>query len=149
MLAIAMKVLMLSTSSFLLIACLLPSDQPTSGRAGALGLQRSKHQSVSKQDLQKVESDCSKGELNRVALEIPLIAYPPAARQKNVRGRVAIKVFINESGDVYHAVVMNGPALLRKAALRSALGAKFKPFIEDNTARKCAGILNYTFNTPD
>jgi TonB family protein len=84
-----------------------------------------------------------------VALEIPLVAYPPEARRKKISGTVTIKVFVNESGDVYEAMGANGPASLRKAALGSARGAKFPPFILGDKPTKCAGILIYTFNQPN
>jgi len=148
MLSIAMRVLLLTSACSLFIASLFAGSRATP-QGARTELWQARRPTVSKQDLERVESGCYKGDLNSIALEIPLVAYPRDARQKNVSGKVAIKVFVNERGDVYHTEAVDGPALLRKAALRSARDAKFKPFIKDDQPGKCAGILNYTFNKPD
>ncbi len=131
------------------IASLFPPNRAGATSASAAELQQPKRRAFSKQDVERVETDCYMGDFNSIALEIPLVAYPREARRKEVSGKVAVKVFVNESGDVYHAVAVDGPALLRKAAFLLVRIAKFKPFIQEDKPTQCAGILNYTFNKPD
>jgi len=104
---------------------------------------------VTKRDLERVEAGCSKGTLNELALKLPFPGYPIEAARKNIGGKVTIKVFVDERGSVYHAMAIDGPSLLRKAALRSARGAKFAPFMKDDQPIKCSGNLIYTFNPPN
>ena len=63
--------------------------------------QRSAKTRTSRAQLTAVESACFKGVLNAVALKLPLIAYPREAWRRGIGGKVTIKVFVNETGDVY------------------------------------------------
>lgn len=92
-----------------------------------------------------VESSCSKGNLNQVALRMGLANYPPKARRKQVGGKVTVKVYINESGDVYYAVPIDGPKLLRASAASAASWSRFVPFEANGVPVKCAGLLVYNF----
>jgi Gram-negative bacterial TonB protein C-terminal len=92
-----------------------------------------------------VESSCSRGKLNEVALRMGLGHYPSKARRKHVGGKVTVKVYINESGDVYHAVPMDGPKLLRASAASAASWSRFVPFETNGVPVKCAGLLVYNF----
>jgi hypothetical protein len=98
-----------------------------------------------KQHLALIESNCTEGVLNKVALHIGIAAYPPKARQKHVGGKVTVKVYINEGGDVYYTVPIDGPKLLRAAAASAASSSKFVPFEIGNRPVKCAGLLVYNF----
>ena len=118
------------------------------GNAHAVSQRRAKTM-TSRAQLAAVESACFKGELNSVALKLPLIAYPREASRRGIGGKVTIKVFVNETGDVYYASVVDGSQLLRKRALESARAAKFRPFTQDDKPIKCAGHLVYTFNPPE
>jgi outer membrane biosynthesis protein TonB len=92
-----------------------------------------------------VEHSCSKGNLNQVALRMGLGHYPPKARRRHVGGKVTVKVYINESGDVYHAVPIDGPKLLRASAANAASSSRFAPFEANGVPVKCAGVLVYNF----
>ena len=105
----------------------------------------SKSRKPTRKQLAAVEANCSKGDLNRVALHMGLAAYPPKARQKHVSGNVTIKVYINELGDVYYAVPIDGPKLLHNAALSAASFSRFAPFEIDYKPVKCVGLLTYNF----
>ena len=72
-----------------------------------------------------------------------LAAYPRKAR--HVGGKVTVKVYINESGDVYHAVPIDGPKLLRASAASAASWSRFAPFEVNGVPVKCAGFLVYTY----
>lgn len=103
---------------------------------------------LKKRDLETVEAACYKEKLNNLALTLPLLTYPPEAARKKIGGKVTVKVFIDEHGEVYYALPVDGPSLLRKAALRSARKATFAPFTKDDSPIKCSGNLVYTFNAP-
>ena len=96
-----------------------------------------------RKQLALVESSCSKGNLNQVASRMGLAAYPPKAR--HVGGKVTVKVYINESGNVYHAVPIDGPKLLRASAASAASWSKFVPFEANGVPVKCAGLLVYNY----
>ena len=90
------------------------------------------------------------GEVNKKALKLPLIAYPPAARAAGVHGIVKVRVWINKKGDVARASFVSGPRLLRRVAIESARGAKFPPNLGDcPLCRYVTGVLVYTFVKQD
>jgi outer membrane biosynthesis protein TonB len=99
----------------------------------------------SSKQLALVESSCSKGNLNQVALRMGIGNYPAKAWRRHVGGKVTVKVYINESGDVYHAVPIDGPKLLRASAARAASWSRFVPFEANGLPVKCAGLLVYNF----
>jgi TonB family protein len=111
--------------------------------------QKQRRSSVTEANLKKIEAECYKDNLNPVALRLPFIAYPREAWRKKIGGKVTVKVYVNEIGDVYHATATEGPSSLRKPALRFAREAKFAPFTKDGKPTKCAGLLTITFNAPE
>src|ERR1044072_7753330 len=97
-------------------------------------------------ELASVESNCSKGVLNGVALHVGIPSYPLQARRNHVSGKVKVKIYINEKGDVYYALAEQGPVLLRRSAVEAAYHVSFAPFKSDEKPIKCSGFLVYTFN---
>lgn len=132
----------------LIVVALSIGNQPrlSPGKKDSAANQRSS--STKNRDLERVEADCYHESLNSLALKLPLVTYPPEAVRKKIGGKVTVKVFVDEQGDVYYAISVAGPPVLRKAALRSARKAKFKPFMRNDSPIKCAGNLIYTFNAP-
>jgi hypothetical protein len=98
-----------------------------------------------RKQLALVESSCSKGNLNQVALRVGLANYPANSRRKHVGGKVTVKVYINESGDVYYAVPIDGPKLFRASAASAASWSRFVPFEANGVPVKCAGLLVYNY----
>ena len=98
------------------------------------------------EELASVDSNCSKGVLNDVALHLGFPSYPLQARRKHVSGKVKVKIYINEQGDVYYAVAEEGPVLLRPVAVEAASRGTFAPFKLEGKPIKCSGFLVYTFN---
>jgi len=145
MLAMLMRVLFLALSCSLIIASLFVGER-SSKLDPARELAQKQIEPIQKQDLERVESDCFRGTLNSIALQIPIVTYPRESWRKKIGGKVTIKIFVNENGDVYHATAIDGPTKLRSAALGSAREARFPPFMEGENPRKCAGLLIYTFN---
>jgi TonB family protein len=118
------------------------------GQAQAVGQRRSTAK-TSRTQLAAVESRCFRGNLNALAVRMPILSYPREARRRGIGGIVTIKIFVNEKGAVYYASVVEGHRLLRQTALRAARAAHFAPFMQDDRPVKCAGQLVYTFNPPE
>lgn len=87
----------------------------------------------------------SGGVLNGKALTLPKPDYPQAARSARASGLVTVEVVINESGKVIAAKAMNGPVLLRQAAVLAAQGARFSPTLLSGQPVKISGEINYNF----
>ena len=136
----------MSTKLIAVTFILIISSVPGPLRRALAVSQRSSMTKPSRTQLAAVESGCFKGVLNSVALKIPLLAYPREAIRRSIGGKVTIKVFVNEMGRVYYASAVDGPPILRKAALASARGSRFAPFTRDDQPIKCTGLLIYTFN---
>jgi TonB family protein len=56
--------------------------------------------------------------------------YPAMVREAGIDGTVHIRVLVDLSGKVKDALVVDGPAVLRDAALTSARTARFKPALQ-------------------
>ena len=86
------------------------------------------------------------GDLNRVALKMPLLAYPRNAWKAGVHGVVKVRVWINMRGDVVRAMAVSGHRMLQGTSLRAAKQSQFPPNLGDcNTCRYATGVLTYTF----
>lgn len=88
----------------------------------------------------------SGGVLNGAAIDLPKPEYPEIARRARAGGTVSIEVVIDETGKVVSARASSGNALLREAALKAALRARFSPTKLSGQPVKIAGLLNYNFN---
>ena len=85
------------------------------------------------------------GFLNGKAIDLPKAAYPDAARKNHESGTVQVQVIIDETGKVISATAIFGPEVLRDAAVKAAMRAKFKPTAVSGVAVKVSGILTYDF----
>ena len=86
------------------------------------------------------------GNLNGRATYLPRPAYPPLARSVNLGGTVAVRVLVDESGNVIAAEAVNGPPMLRPAAVAAARQARFAPVTVSGQPVKLRGVLTYNFN---
>ena len=59
------------------------------------------------------------------------LVYPAAARQSHIEGSVAVSANIDENGKVVGATALNGPMLLRQAAVDSVTRWKYSPGLID------------------
>ena len=87
----------------------------------------------------------SGGVLNGRALSLPTPAYPEAARRMQTSGTVVVEVVIDVNGRVISAKATSGPAVLREAAERAALQARFTPALLTGQPVKMSGTINYNF----
>jgi TonB family protein len=87
------------------------------------------------------------GNLNGRAISLPRPAYPPIARASNIGGIVAVRVLVDENGNVIAAEAVNGHPLLRPAAVAAARQARFGPVTISGQPVKVRGVLTYNFNS--
>jgi len=85
------------------------------------------------------------GDLNAKATSLPKPVYSEEAKRLKLRGRVTVRVIVDESGKVTSALALDGPAPLRQAAEEAARQATFTPVTEAGITVKMTGTLTYDF----
>lgn len=87
----------------------------------------------------------SLGVVNGRATSLPKPTLPPAAKVANVSGTVAVKVVIDENGNVISASAVSGNQMLRGVSESAAKSAKFAPTLLSGEPTKASGVINYNF----
>jgi protein TonB len=87
----------------------------------------------------------SLGVVNGIAISLPKPAYPTPALTLNVQGKVDVQILIDETGKVVSAKAASGHPLLRSAAERAAMTARFKPTLLSTVPVKATGVIVYNF----
>ena len=87
----------------------------------------------------------SKGVITGQATVLPQPAYPPLAKQARIQGIVSIQVLIDEQGRVVSATAVSGHPMLRDAAQKAALQARFRPTLLSDQPVKVSGVITYDF----
>ena len=87
----------------------------------------------------------SKGPITGQATSLPQPPYPMLAKQAGVQGRVSVQVLIDEKGAVISANAIDGHPMLRVAAQRAALQAKFSPTTLGGLPVRVSGVITYDF----
>jgi len=85
------------------------------------------------------------GIVNGKALDLVIPVYPQSARQLGIKGHVKIQVLIDESGNVQAASFVEGPGMLRSAALAAARASRFTPTILNGKNVPVRGLIVYNF----
>ncbi len=93
----------------------------------------------------KVPKIISKGPITGQATSLPQPPYPILAKQTGIQGRVSVQVLIDEKGNVVSATAIDGHPLLRLAAQRAALQAKFSATTLGGLPVKVSGVITYDF----
>ena len=88
------------------------------------------------------------GFMNGKAVDLPKAVYPDEARKSRASGTVQVQVLVDETGKVLSAKAIFGPDVLRDAAVKAAMRARFKPTLVGGVAVKVQGILTYDFVAP-
>jgi protein TonB len=88
----------------------------------------------------------SGGVLNGKAISLPKPDYPDAARRLRASGMVTVEVVIDVNGRVISAKATSGSPMLRDAAERAAMGARFTPALLSGQPVKVSGQINYNFS---
>lgn len=85
------------------------------------------------------------GVLNAKATSLPKPPYTEEMKRVKARGRVTVRVVVDENGKVTSAQAVDGPLPLRAAAEEAARKAAFNPFTEGGIVVKGTGVLTYDF----
>lgn len=93
----------------------------------------------------KVPKIISKGPITGQATSLPQPPYPVLAKQTGIQGRVSVQVLIDEKGNVVSATAIDGHPMLRVAAQRAALQAKFSATTLGGLPVKVSGVITYDF----
>ena len=71
--------------------------------------------------------------------------YPIEAQREGTQGRVWVKFFVSEAGDVDSVEFVNGDRIFERAALDTAKKWKFKPLIRDGKPVKVVTTIPFDF----
>lgn len=85
----------------------------------------------------EVQSSSATPDSTKVELikgEMPV--YPPADREKNLRGPVWLRLHISEAGDVEGVDIISGDPILAEVAVEAVKKWKFKPYIKNGYPAK-------------
>lgn len=93
----------------------------------------------------KVPKVISKGPITGQATSLPQPPYPIIAKQAGVQGKVGVQVLIDEKGNVISATAIDGHPMLRLAAQKAALQAKFSPTTLGGMPVRVSGVITYDF----
>jgi TonB family protein len=74
--------------------------------------------------------------------------YPSIAARAGIGGTVTLKVLVNATGAIDSIAVLDGPDILRAAAVDAARATTFKPARHNNRAVSCWVILPFRFTVP-
>lgn len=87
----------------------------------------------------------SGGVLNGKAISKPTPTYPAIAKAARQQGTVTVQILVDESGKVVSATAVNGPPLLRQAAVQGAFQTRFSPTTLSGQAVKVSGTITFNF----
>lgn len=88
----------------------------------------------------------SLGVVNGRATSLPKPTISAAAKVAKAGGTVAVKVLIDENGNVVSASAVSGNEMLRQASESAARSAKFVPTLLSGSPAKATGVINYNFS---
>lgn len=128
------------------------SSVPFSGDLQSLSNESSKKVDIADSDPppapRTLMKPVSGGVLNGKAVTLPSPVYPEFARRLRTTGLVEVEVVVDESGKVLAARALSGPGVLRDAAVKAAMGARFSPTKLSGQPVKITGLINYNFTMP-
>jgi protein TonB len=87
----------------------------------------------------------SKGPITGQATSLPQPPYPPIAQHMRIQGRVSVQVLIDEYGKVISAAAIDGHPMLKGAAQKAALQARFSPTTLSGLPVRVSGVITYDF----
>lgn len=71
--------------------------------------------------------------------------YPATAKAARIQGDVVIEAVIDKNGDITHATVVKGPALLAEPALKAIKQWKYRPYTQDGKPVEVITTLTVRF----
>ncbi len=88
----------------------------------------------------------SVGSLVEIATKKVAPVYPAMARNMRVGGVVRVDLVVDESGSVLSANAVQGPEMLKRAAMEAVKQWKFRPVMIGGQATKASGFINFNFS---
>jgi periplasmic protein TonB len=88
----------------------------------------------------------SVGSLVDIATKKVPPVYPQMAKTMRVGGVVRIDLVVDEQGSVVSANAVQGPDMLKRAAMDAVKQWKFKPLVVDGQPTKASGFVNFNFS---
>jgi TonB family protein len=88
----------------------------------------------------------SVGSLVEIATKKVAPVYPPMARNMRVGGVVRVDLVVDEQGSVLSANAVQGPEMLKRAAMEAVKQWKFRPVMIGGQATKASGFINFNFS---
>lgn len=85
------------------------------------------------------------GALNSKATELPKPVVTEEMKRLKAKGRITVRVIVDENGKVAFAQAQSGIHVLREAAEEAARKATFKPLVQDGITVRFSGTLTYDF----
>jgi TonB family protein len=85
------------------------------------------------------------GELNAKATSLPKPVVTEEMKRLKAKGRITVRVIVDENGKVVSAQALNGIHVLREAAEAAARQATFEPRVQDGITVRVTGTLTYDF----
>ncbi|MGI9106107.1 MAG: TonB family protein [Pyrinomonadaceae bacterium] len=92
-----------------------------------------------------IAATISGGVLNSRAISKPAPVYPAIAGVARAAGVIAVRVVVDETGNVIFAKAISGHPLLRQAATQAAYQARLAPALLGGEPIKVTGTLTYDF----
>jgi protein TonB len=88
----------------------------------------------------------SVGSLVDIATKKVPPVYPQMAKTMRVGGVVRIDLVVDEQGSVVSANAVQGPDMLKRAAMDAVKQWKFKPLVVDGQPTRASGFVNFNFS---
>lgn len=85
------------------------------------------------------------GALNAKATSLPKPEVTEEMKRLKAKGRITVRVIVDENGKVVSAQALNGIHVLREAAETAARQATFEPTVKDGITLRVTGTLTYDF----
>jgi TonB family protein len=92
-----------------------------------------------------IRSIVSGGVINGRAIKKPQPEYPSMAKSARASGVVAVRIVVDEKGNVAEAQAISGHPLLQSAGVEAAKRAKFSPTTLCGKPVKVTGVITYGF----
>ena len=85
------------------------------------------------------------GALNAKATSLPKPEVTEEMKRLKAKGKITVRVIVDENGKVVSAQALNGIHVLREAAETAARQATFEPTVKDGITLRVTGTLTYDF----
>ena len=85
------------------------------------------------------------GDLNSKATSMPKPIVSEEMKRLKAKGKITVRVIVDENGKVVSATALSGVHVLREAAETAAREATFKPLVQDGITVRFTGTLTYNF----